>query len=174
MRPTSLLSLAAIAIASTILAWKQSDSTDCILPSWSVRSASATYSDEPLAPGKGSFTLTHILTNVTETINCDLAFNTACRIKGTPADPELQYQFQVNTDFAWFVFNRSWVCESQVVDPTRPTFAYGYAEFMMKCPDEVTPTMTCTGLDVGSPLFVDGTIWVPEPVEEEVELESQD
>ena len=60
----------------------------------------------------------------------------------------------------------------RIADADRPTFAYGYAEFTMKCPEEVTPTMTCTGLDAGQPLLVNGTIWVPEPEEEEVELES--
>ncbi|KAK4442401.1 hypothetical protein QBC34DRAFT_418833 [Podospora aff. communis PSN243] len=169
MRPTSLFPLATIAIA--IVSPRQ-QSTDCILPSWSVHSASATYSDESLAPGKGSFVLTHHLTNITEKIDCALAFNTACRVTGTPADPQLQYQFQVNMDFSWVVFNKSWVCEGEAVDPKRPTFAYGYAEFTMKCPEEFTPTMTCTGLDLDAwpPLLVNGTVWVPEP-EEEVELE---
>jgi hypothetical protein len=116
MRATSLLPLATIAIA---IASPLQQSADCILPSWSVHSASATYSDESLAPGKGSFVLTHHLTNITEKIECALAFNTACRVAGTPADPQLQYQFQVNMDFSWVVFNKSWVCEGQVVDPKR-------------------------------------------------------
>jgi len=116
MKVFSALALASIAGASP-LALKQS--TDCVLPSWSVSSASATYSDDTFVPGKGVFTLTHLLTNITEKIECELAFNTACRVTGTPADPALQYQFQVNIDFSWVVFNKSWTCDTQVVDPKR-------------------------------------------------------
>jgi len=86
MKAIPIISLAAITAASTL---KQL--ADCVLPSRSVHSASVTYSDDPLEnPGKGSFTLTHLFTNVTEKIECSLAFNTACRVSGTPADPELQ------------------------------------------------------------------------------------
>ena len=93
---------------------------DCVLPSWSVSSASVTYSDDTYVPGKGIFTLTHLLTNVTENIVCDLFFNTACRVVGTTADPMLEYQYQVNLDFGWVVFNKTWSCDEQAAaDPKR-------------------------------------------------------
>ncbi|KAK0644141.1 hypothetical protein B0T16DRAFT_460225 [Cercophora newfieldiana] len=170
MKALPILALTAITAASPV---KQL--ADCVIPSWSVHSASVTYSDDPFEnPGTGSFTLTHQLTNVTEKIECSLAFNTACRVTGTPADPTLQWQFQVNIDFSWFVFNKTWTCDSQVADPKRPTFAYGYAEFTMQCPEEVTPNMTCTGLDAGSPLVVKGAIWTPPEVEPESEYGSEE
>jgi hypothetical protein len=57
-----------------------------------------------------------------------------------------------------------------LIGSNRPTFAYGYAEFIMECPEEATPTMTCKGLD--APLLVNGTVWIPEP-EPEWELEPE-
>ena len=115
MKAVLLLSLVSIAAASLL-----QPRTDCVTPSWSVHSASVTYSSNPFEnPGKGSFTLSHLLSNITEKIECSLLFNSTCRVTGTPVDPALQWQFQVNVDFSWFVFNETWTCDSQVADPKR-------------------------------------------------------
>ena len=39
----------------------------------------------------------------------------------------------------------------------------------MSCPEEITEKMTCTGLDAGLPLVVNGIVWVPPEVVPELE-----
>ncbi|KAK5661142.1 hypothetical protein OQA88_11033 [Cercophora sp. LCS_1] len=144
---------------------------DCPIPKWSVESVSATYSDDTYVPGQVLFTVTNTLTNATETLNCPIQFNTVCTMDGTPGDPALQVYLQVNIDFAWVTFNKTWSCETDhQADPTRPRFVYGYGEFDLHCPEEVTETMTCTGLG-GGPLLIETSIFTPEP---EVEFEDEE
>jgi len=103
------------------------DKRACPFPAWFVESITATYSDDTYTPGLATFSLTHVLTNAKETVQCPLQFNSVCRLdSGTALDPALQIHFQVNMDIGWVTFNKTWECPGQSIPgryvPYLPTY----------------------------------------------------
>ncbi|KAM7205828.1 hypothetical protein V8F33_000658 [Rhypophila sp. PSN 637] len=133
----------------------------CHVPSWSVQGVSVTYSDSTDTPGMASFNITNSVTHQHEALECELLYNTLCRIEGTALDKDLHIYFQVNLRVAVIHFSRSWTCQT-TENPSLPSFVDASAEFEVECPEVVTETMTCTGL-VKDALQVNGSIVTPIP-----------
>ena len=90
----------------------------CQMPSWTLQSVAATYSDDTYTPGIAAVTITNSITNTTESFDCPLSFNTLCQLDGTPGDKDLRVYMQINMEAASISFNKTWTCEaSQAADP---------------------------------------------------------
>jgi len=134
----------------------------CLLPSWTISGLQIHYSDDSFVPGNVTFSLTSSLTNTTEDIKCEVPFNYACRMNGTPKNKDLNLQLQFVPDTALAILNQTWVCADTPGQPTTPEWVIGTADITLTCPDPPFENMTCSS---GTKHIINGAVWV-QPKEE--------
>jgi hypothetical protein len=111
------LRLAALAFAAVIdpsrafsVRRSISEKLACLLPNWTISNLTVSYSDDSFVPGNTTFSLWSSLSNTTEDIKCEVPFNYACRLNGTPKNKDLNLQLQFGPDSAIAILNQTWVC----------------------------------------------------------------
>ena len=85
---------------------------ECTVPSWTVSNLTVWYSSENSGPNAGhtAFTVTSVLSNITQTLTCTIPFNSHCEFYGTQDDKELTALVQFSGDVAYLTFNENFSC----------------------------------------------------------------
>jgi hypothetical protein len=84
----------------------------CVVPSWTVTNLTVWYSSENSGAKAGhtTFTITSILHNITETLSCNIPFNSHCEFYGTPGNKNLTILTQFSGDVAYLTLNEDFSC----------------------------------------------------------------
>jgi len=121
----SLATVGLISAAATILSHVAasppgiSSALRCVIPTWTIRNLSVTYSDDSFVPGNTTFTLVHSLTNRSEILTAEVPFNFRGQVNGTKDNQDLKITLQFRPGFAHLDLKQNWTCNDTPNHPIR-------------------------------------------------------
>jgi hypothetical protein len=112
MRFIGLSALLALAAGAVALPSLVSRADECTVPSWQVTNLTVWYSSQNSGPNSGrtTFTISSNFGTVTETLSCQLPFNSHCQIYGTPKNPKLTVLVMFAMDKGQFTLVEDFEC----------------------------------------------------------------